>query len=610
MDVSVWWLFGAAAGWLFQSMFNSMRFGVWNPTAIIRNGIGIAAIIVFLAGSLLAIYSDAALLPHFMLRLKVLLLGWRFEAIAIGFAIGWLLSFFRYPLQTGLESLFDAFIGDEKRSPWALQAAIATLALVAILLAFKPDLLDHLASLKAGNVEAQFAEISSSTRESHSVNLRAFRKTYTVGQWIPFFQQNESDQSSGRAIAISWFDPIRNDVIRDRSDVTKAFAAYVIPVFVYISCAEDRGSANVARHDAELAEYIIKWQEFLVGMNSQISPDFINKFIEVAQVFRSKLMEKISERCKGDNADWLVEPADKEATEAEIWSYVVKARDTPDIYRKKPLKVETYAVTILDPYITGAIADLTLFMFGHEAKADFLSRISEKFDKGDDNFLMPGIINIYYQMADSKLTSEVSWPLDEVIEELEMAIRGGDNLISKAMEKARLNNYDKEQATLVLNQYNRNRVLFLTRMLDTYNDRVLSGETINEFHRQTWTHALSRTLALLQRREDIPFAGFDDVPAWVDDDASLKTWPSAKIDKSLLFDANIAVALSAILRANHGRRASSASCAVAASVLEQAKSDPLLRETSVANEPPSQSDLSKIRQYLATVSARVSESCP
>jgi hypothetical protein len=265
---------------------------------------------------------------------------------------------------------------------------------------------------------------------------------------------------------------------------------------------------------------------------------------------------------------------------------------------------EIYALTIIDPYIAGALGDLIEFVFGHREKAEFLTRIAEKYPKTNE-MMQTGMINLYYQLADSKLKSE-GWPLDLVISDIDFARQGADYMISLSRSRAQQQPADQVAADQIFDLYCRNLLLFLTTTLEIYNQRGLAGEDIKEFHRQNWTQAFSRLIRILNVRSAAPFATFDDLPTSTIDDKDRNRWPSIFVEERAMFNANLTAALSAVLRGSNGSRSSSAACAAARYYLSIAQS---IVPSFVHEVELGTANRARLDQYILSVSEHVHGSC-
>ena len=77
-------------------------------------------------------------------------------------------------------------------------------------------------------------------------------------------------------------------------------------------------------------------------------------------------------------------------------------------------------LAIVDPYLFSAVADLIAVLNGQKEKAEFLTRMLEGFPKSSE-MMTPGIVNIFYQLADAQLKSFESWPVDMISGETEIS---------------------------------------------------------------------------------------------------------------------------------------------------------------------------------------------
>ena len=111
--------------------------------------------------------------------LESLILSPRVSSLLSGALIGFWASRYRRAIAARSADFYEAFLGSETKSSWPLQSLVAIVALGFIVFAIKPELLDNLESFKAGEVEAKFANISASTRESR-VTTNDLSKQVTI----------------------------------------------------------------------------------------------------------------------------------------------------------------------------------------------------------------------------------------------------------------------------------------------------------------------------------------------------------------------------------------------------------------------------------------------
>jgi hypothetical protein len=182
MSWIVWGIAGAGLGWWAEVL----HFRAWHPlqaglrTARYVFGLVLLVAVLLAAGQFFDWFSTG------FYKFKGFLLSPRVLALAGGFVVGLWASRYRQAIGRRSRHFFLALLGTKKKSPWALQSAVAIVLLFAIILMLKPDLLEHIESLKAGEVEAKFSSVSTTTREAARMSLSDLSREVTVEQWIDF----------------------------------------------------------------------------------------------------------------------------------------------------------------------------------------------------------------------------------------------------------------------------------------------------------------------------------------------------------------------------------------------------------------------------------------
>jgi hypothetical protein len=156
-------IIGFALGWWCDALFFRSR-----PTRPYAKGRHAALFsIVLSAVVILAAGQSFDWFPAGFYKLKGFLLSVRVLALAGGFILGLWSSRHRGKITARGHEFYAALIGTEQqKSSWVLQSAVAIFGVFAVILALKPDLLDQIETIKAGQVEAKFATVSTTTREA------------------------------------------------------------------------------------------------------------------------------------------------------------------------------------------------------------------------------------------------------------------------------------------------------------------------------------------------------------------------------------------------------------------------------------------------------------
>jgi len=238
-------------------------------------------------------------------------------------------------------------------------------------------------------------------------------------------------------------------------------------------------------------------------------------------------------------------------------------------------------LAIIDPYLFSAAADLVAVLNGQKEKAEFLTRMLDGFPKTSE-MMTPGIVNIFYQVADAQLKSFESWPVETILSNLDFAIKGIDLLISKSAEvvvekqkppKDQDPRYSQlKDPTTFFSAMNRNLMILLAEKLGLFNQRVLAGEALSQASREEWLRTYSRLIANSAARSDAPIVAMDNLPAAKVNEQSSKRWPEMTIEPEYQVDIDLATAISSILLDERGR-ASALSCNTSLYYLNRANAD-------------------------------------
>ncbi len=270
-----------------------------------------------------------------------------------------------------------------------------------------------------------------------------------------------------------------------------------------------------------------------------------------------------------------------------------------------------YRLSFMDPYFISAVSDLIALTLGHTEKASFLMQVKAAYPK-ELEFIQPGIISIYYYLSDAKLKSDAPWPLDEKLEELDFAMIGADNMISMSRKRADAVRRDAAKVGKtgntssydgIVEVYFANKFVFLNRYLEIYCQQSLSGDTLSEQDRYKWARFYKQMEGVLGLREPATLLDLDGLGGSSLAGQDLPEWKKIKVGPEVLFDARVAMALSAVMLTERRNKAAAQACTVGRFYLGEAK-DAL--PDVVSNE----ADRSRLRGYLLQVEARVKASCP
>jgi hypothetical protein len=519
--------------------------------------------------------SDRAGLWDWMLWVRSPFLGARFQYFLWGAALGIFTQLFRNQIAGISTQAFAATIGNKETTAWALQGTLAILIIAAAVFAIKPDLLTYLRSLEYGGFKATFADHSTTVRIAN-LNYKELLWGFTLDQYSDFkdYIGPESDRTIfGNRL-------FNNNLSQEKRDVTDGlFTHYAQPIINSLICLERNHPTRAAARDPNLIKYGARWVEFLT-LRRLDPPELpvesvksflvdINNFAHETTVYVHSIVADCEEAAAVSNDD-----ISKDAT--KIADNYNKALQKLDEETKRNPAVRTLA--IIDPYLVGAAGDLIVVLNGQKEKAEFLTRMLDGFTRSGE-MMSPGIVNIFYQVADAQLKSFESWPAETILTNLNFAIKGVDLLIAKTSEVVVEKDKPAKDQDPSFSLYpdpakffaamNRNLMILLAEKLALFNQRALAGEALSQVSREDWLRTYSRMIANSTARADAPIVAMDNLPVASVNEQSKKRWPYMKIEPEYQVDIDLATAVSSLLLEEPGKT-SALSCNTALYYLNQA----------------------------------------
>ncbi len=209
-----------------------------------------------------------------LLSIKSIFVGPRFGPFVLGAIAGVLAFRCREPIVDTLKETFDAVLGKAEQPAWALQSGVALALIAVVVLIVKPDLLDHIKSVKAGGFEATFVARSATVRTARLENGDLTEKLA-----ISLYSNYERDflgPAGPRGRAREWFDQLGG--LPERFSIaTTLFQNYVEIVIKSVICLDENDVRRMALDDPDLIAYAATWQRFILDLN-----DGHNDFSEAA----------------------------------------------------------------------------------------------------------------------------------------------------------------------------------------------------------------------------------------------------------------------------------------------------------------------------------------
>ena len=591
--------------------------------------VAIALLVIALAAG-----TDNAQLYQWMLVVKSYLVGVRAQALIVGLLSGIVFRRYRRPLGGFVKRLGNAVIGSKDNTAWALQGALAV-GLIAIgLFAVRPDLLQYLRSFKFGTVEATFSDQGPLPLRDARLNLREFRERVAVRQYSKFREDFIAKESARGFARDNLTGPDNAALQKETGEIAaRIFESYVNPVLESILCLDKVHALRSVIQDPNLGTYAVAWEDFLRklhdnkgGLTRIELKSFLSQLRIRSEPFVNRAMQ-LNPSCP-DLRSWPLWIADlpelstkDDARQAEI-IFGRYGRAVDLLKKRRYDSPAVISLVVFEPYLTGAVSDLIALISGEREKTDFLLNMLDGFPLSDD-LITPGIVNLYYQVTYSWLNSTGSLPLDLVRERIEYATRGADILMARAaawsIKTEKVNSADTKvddagvkasnDAAKVYDIFLRNLFALLPAEVDVYVQHVLAGEAVPEQHRQSWIRAASRLHAMLRLRQGIPIPDIDGLnPIELDDKMKGRLRavdPDSKIDPDFLLQADLAMALSAILLQD-GSRASARNCGAALMYINEASTQ--VRPT-VDDIPLDRAQELRLLQLIGAVANRIAESC-
>jgi hypothetical protein len=598
-------LIGSVLGWIISSALRTLtpsppatQTSPQPPSKIRSIATLFVAIVLLVIFFLVAAGTDQGRLFNFVIKGKALVVGPRVQALLLGLVLGVVIQLQRRRAYRAIRRLGGAVIGDENQTAWVFQGAVVLALIAAMLLAIRPDFFDYLRSLKLGGFEATFSDRARASllRDAH-LNLRDFREQIALHQYKDFYATFLSE-----AKARGWARQLvmDNQLREQTNEITEVLAGYVDPIVDSLICLSKANALRAASRDKDLVRYEVLWENFLLKLhdgkleitNAQMKTFLGGLSASVVEV--NKHSDELDSGCTVKRKIKATADEDQANAEAIVKHYTKASKILSD---KGFRDGKVQAIVVFEPYFAGAVSDLIALLSGDREKTDFLFKMMDGVPHSDE-YLSPGIVNFYYQVADAWLNTSGPIPLEPVRSSIEFATTGADHIISMSRSKIKsltrsgekpnlsycvfegpvdsaakgaappgddpLNHTDK--VVQIYDTFLRNLFATLTTEVDLYVQRALEGQPLTESYRLSWTNVTSRLSAMVQIREDAPTIGFDGLPR-TDVDEFMKerlrlqtvnmcettepgpSKPRVKyfIDPDFMVQADLALALSSVL---------------------------------------------------------------
>ncbi|RVU17736.1 hypothetical protein [Methylobacterium oryzihabitans] len=584
--------------------------------------------------------------------------NYKFYFILLGSIAGYACNKTRIVLTSSASKVFDAVINEKA---WVIQCIIVILVATTSILIVNPSLLDKLESIKAGSFEAKLNPSALSTRDAIRTNLSVFSAENTIGAYANFSKIYLNNER----LNIRLSDESGIDVQRFRI-LEILMLHYVEPFARIVRCLEAAQGHHHLSQDPDLMRLIsllrgdmlislkadrnffdeTSWKAKLAIFRSIISKSFKDTIPLIAA-------ESLMEQCNG-----LEEPAIiKNDLTANHSNQLYTLSEQARMILKK--QVAANKNSYIDHYIVSAFGDLIRFSFGHTEKSEFYARVLDFYPTGEDLMMTsPGLINLYYQSATSKLRSNLYWPLESKIGDLNEASRGSEQIVTHARaQMKKLGTYTegsayakdllatncKKRGTYirgpsphesqakvecpeslkdmireyesVANLYTVIKFYINSMYLETYNLYILSGNSFPEAERGKWERPYKylesvlnaqrahRPATIVRLNKNLDLGKTSILESMTFDNEVFSQNPS--VHAAQTFDAMFAMALSSIFLTEKNGRSPAEACAIGRSYVIDA------REVAINNKLFSGTPADKARWTgaLDLVESRLRASC-
>jgi hypothetical protein len=629
-----WFVVGAFLGWSLTAVVRELpRVGTISAlgNAILAFGFFLGLLLFF---GWLAIGTDQAILSNRLLVVKSFFLGSRFEAFALGLVVGRLTFLWRVSLLRMSQRLGTAVLGDKDNTAWAFQSAIAILVVLTVIFAFRPDFFDYLRSFKVGGFEATFADRSSTAVREATLHLNDLKEQLTLEEYRDF-RASYLDPKSARGLARKLFG--QKELEKETGEITATlFDTYVNPIIVSLVCLNSKRAIVTATHDYDLVSYSAAWEDLLLSLHGGTATLDANQIRPFLQRLRS-LATAVATRASGIAPECIGKAADQSLKDAFAGEKLTgekrvafekrnsetldkHARDIGKYYKNAigvlqkdgKAKPEILALMVMESYLVGAAGDLIALISGQREKAVFLTKMVDKFPHSEE-FVTPGIINLFYQLTDARVNSPGLWPVERTLSDLNYAIRGADLMMSRSadwmVQHAGAKSSGKDEEKLVLEIFDiflRNLLVTLTTKLQFFNQIELTKESLSDSARQEWIDALSRALAIMKARLKAAIVLPERLPLASLDQLSISRLPLAKIEQDFILDADLAISLSVILIEGTRSSPSALSCNTSLYFLNDATDR---AKTVVQEKGLDTAQEIRWKQLVSVIAQRTADSC-
>lgn len=651
---------------------------------------------------------DQGTTPQGVLVLRSFFLTTRFELFVIGFLLGALININQSALRRTLRDLFlrqgdanhqpdeaggAAATTEDSRWSWGFQGAVALIIVVLVLVIVRPEIFSYVRSFKFAGVEATFSERSAAVIKEADLHVEDLRESLTLEEYKNFYRDYIYPESP-RGLARTLFGP-KNLLDHSTPIAELLMIGCFRPVVASIACLNETHELGSVAQNAQLASFVYGLEHTLFNIHGTGTlsetpklavPEENDLAKKKIQNDRRELIKRVLTRLRDsglavaqqvakvaascvekDEAPWkgkppLKEPLLKYNVPLKLFLDNHSAPKDDEIGQDVEFIDEHYeqafgilkdkgndkppiiALMVTDAYLIGATADLIALISGQQKdKAIFLTNMLDQFPHSDE-FVTPGIINVFYQLSDARVRTLGSWSLQQILTDLNYSLHGSDVLLSRSAEwlNARrelqppdercLQNPDKHverdtdklsgrklsqeeiernaeirRVWCIHDTYLRNTIISLTTKLQLFNAMELSNRPISGTFREEWRNSLGRMITLLRTRLGAAIVVPSSVPPAPLDARKAALLPTlGNTPHDMLVDADLAATLSLVLISGRENPPDTLACNLSLFLLNDADSNARLTNE---GQPKDAARETRWRQLVAVHAQQIGRSC-
>lgn len=545
-------------------------------------------------------------------NIEAWLAGSRSAAFLFFLIAGWAVSRFRRDLGRIITRILSSFRDEKGRFSTISQSVFIAVAGLIAFNIIDPGLFRRVTSFKAYEIEAKFGDTSGTTQQI-GATFRDYHRQENLLEWQKFSYRIDEPNDiiyvppvTGYSIdKPNW----RGSVYSAANDTPPRilisqilFSNYLSPLTRVLTCLAEEHKLLVIQHDKELMEVTASFDKMI--QDDKIRLD-LHKNLDNENVFDGENLKNIMKK--------IINIFDHYVSEIDVFqnsggaksSCFFKNKDAIDEYRKnlnndgvdRDLRIINGSVkclkliesslkrteSIWDSYLVAYVGDLIAFIQGQGEKAQYLSGLRNYGPRtGVDEFEipLPGFINFNYQLADAKMRSNLSWPIDDAVADIDKILLATQRALEIFKMKRRAYHADNEKVNIetnIIEVYNTFLVQNFARGLEIYYRRAMQGDKINKIQIDHWRNWLGKSRAYLSIIENFYFVHKIEPYALDAEDRHDLLISAPKIPASAILDLEIGTALSLVLIPRYDGQDAGGDCVQARELIDHARREDRLK---------------------------------